>query len=166
MTKFLSLLIVLFSLGCVTVSPTLPHQNLEQVAFLLGCWKNSHEGKVRVENWREVSPNQFMANGNEYQGKKKIFWEKISIKVTDNQLIYSPRPFGKESVDFKFENQSDSTQKAALFFNQEHDFPQTILYSLDIANQNILRVQVNGLDKNKQPTGFQYSLNKVSCEEK
>ncbi len=145
--KTINLIIVLLVLA--PYNSCSQNTNLQQVEFLIGTWKI--EGKESYEYWEKKKD---ILAGQSYKIKngQKVILENIELKMTENQIIYTPTVFDQNDgrgIPFKlklFEHNLFS------FENPDHDFPKKVQYK--ILSDNELYVSVLG----ENDKGYSYKL--------
>lgn len=157
--------IILLTLLLIPSSSYSMEQNLEEVAFLLGCWENKKEQEINKESWKRVSNIKFEGKGVTLDSGKVSFWEKLEIFLENGKIVYQPYPLGKKSVPFSYQNQSHAKSlKKVAFINMDHDFPQQIIYSMDVkTSPEVLSIELKGVDENSKAMGSSYSLKRETC---
>jgi hypothetical protein len=110
--------------------------------FLVGVWKMQRKNSVLFEEWTLTSGS--------YRGRGYIVRATGDTMVTETTLIdqrsdglyfvpTTQNQNNKQPVYFRMTSVSDS---GFISENKEHDFPQTIAYT--VANDSILHVKIDG----------------------
>lgn len=101
---------------------------LEKADWLLGSWKGSSGGGTISETWIKSGNNAYKAETYLVFGADTVFREYTRLNKAGNSLhciITIPDQNEAKPVVFKLSKQEDDL---LVFENQEHEFPQLIVY--------------------------------------
>lgn len=127
----LGTLFVVYSCGNEEQTPAPKEKiksKLEKADWLLGAWEGESEGARMSETWTKHSNSAYKAETYLVFGTDTLFREYSRLNKAGNSLhciITIPDQNNSKPVVFKLSRQEDDL---LVFENQEHDFPQVILY--------------------------------------
>jgi len=106
--------------------PGAPSQELEQLAWMAGCWEGQG-GKTRFEEqWMRPAAGSMLGMARATAGDKTVFTESLHIgKKGDEVTLTVIIGMSGKPTPFKMIRSSD---KEVVFENPAHDFPQRIIY--------------------------------------
>ena len=90
-----------------------------------GLWKMEIENAEIYEEWQLVNKNELIGTSYSLENGIKIINENLWIKKFADQWAYIAKPSNQNITLFALIEQSP---KKLLFENEEHDFPQRIIY--------------------------------------
>jgi len=126
--------------------------------WMSGCWAANGREAGSVEQWTMPAGGTMFGVNRTVAGGKTVAFEYLRI-VTDEDgsvaLISSPS--GQKTA--RFEMVSLSPQEV-VFENQEHDFPQRIIYSLN--NDNNLDGRIEGTIGGQRKR-VDFPMTRISC---
>lgn len=106
----------------------LPAPKVDQLAWLAGQWRQEKAGRVIDEQWMTPAGGMMMGMARTVAKGKVVEYEFVQIREgPGGDLYYVARPSGQAEAAFRLKTIDD---KAVVFENKEHDFPQLIGYIL------------------------------------
>ena len=160
MKKFLGLLLCVFALASCN-----DPQNGKQTKFdfskLVGDWKTSGENPSTLERW---SLNGDAMNGASFSvdGSVMEIQETIRIDGLETTPVYSPKVANQNDgheIHFTCVNQNPNRIE---FINEQHDFPQVILY--EFINDDSLQATISTYPLNDTSKKMTFSYSRVKDE--
>jgi hypothetical protein len=136
-------------------------QNVQKINFnwLVGIWSNTEDSVLSTEEWVKVNDSLYKGIGVSVYLGDTVFHEKIVIKREGEEVYFIPDVAGeidKETSRFRLTSQIDG--KNYIFENQDHDFPQKIVYRL--INKDSIFATVEGL-KNGKYQQIKFPFNRI-----
>ena len=138
------LLTFFFSLS----SPTIPDPSMDSLGWMAGCWEGSFpNGRTVSEQWMKPAGNVMMGMSRTVKNGKTVAYEFIRLEQSEDGTIrYIARPSNQPEATFTLilhENQK------AVFENQQHDFPQRIIYERISRDSLVARIEgtINGKER-------------------
>lgn len=116
--------------------------------WLVGIWSNNEDSVLSTEEWVKVNDSLYKGTGVSVFRGDTVFLEKIVIKREGQEVYYIPDVAGeinKETSRFRLTSEIDG--KNYIFENQDHDFPQKIIYNL--INNDSIFATVEGIKNGK-----------------
>jgi hypothetical protein len=105
------------------------------------------------------SGKTMLGMGRRVKAGKTIFYEFLKIREnSDGSIEYVALPSGQKETTFKLIR---SEQKAFVFENPKHDFPQRVVYQLQ--SKDSLLAYVEGSDQGK-PRKEEFPMKRVACD--
>jgi hypothetical protein len=102
--------------------------SLSRLAWLAGSWRMEKGGRVVDEQWMAPAGGVMLGMARTVAKGKVIEYEFTQIREgPGGELFYIAQPAKQKEAAFKVIAQTDTE---VVFENKEHDFPQTIAYSL------------------------------------
>ncbi len=157
MKNNISLIFLLLSLSyCNQVEKKQNQHTLDDFSWLLGRWSNiSDEGQF-YEIWTRSNDSVFSGTSFLIVDKDTVFAEEITLKSDLNGIFYIPKVKGQNNemaVSFKL----ISSKGEWVFENNEHDFPNKIIYSYPAKDSLYARIEGN---KNGQFRNEEFAFNR------
>ncbi len=130
---------------------------LSHLAWLEGKWSGPFEGGTWEAWYTSPSAGLMMSANKEINaGRIKMFeFERFTEEAGDVVLV--PYPNGRESVEFELVD-FDPKVKRAKFVNEQHDFPQEIVYALKEKDRLVIDVFAT---RDGHRFGFQLELRRT-----
>ena len=124
--KIYQTLLLLFLLTGFTGTET---QNVKSFSWLSGTWLMSkHNGSYRLEVWEQKDNHLLTGKGLKVVRKDTTLIESLELYYRDDHFWYVPTvPDQNEGLPVPFKL-VDSKKYHYTFENEEHDFPQRIVY--------------------------------------
>ncbi|MBY0507615.1 MAG: hypothetical protein K2X03_27120 [Bryobacteraceae bacterium] len=134
-------------------------QEVNQLAFLTGCWQMAAGPLVIEEVWGKPATDGLLGFSRTLKNGKTVFSEFMRIDRRAGGIDYTPRiGTGRdEKVSFKL---MKLTGDEVVFENQGHDFPQRILYRKTPGG---LAARIEGKQNGKE-RGEDFPYRRVSCD--
>lgn len=148
--KYLSFSTALFLLVLFSFSSCNDSGNINDINWIIGEWKGTDVNDlVFHEVWENDGKNSYTGLGATVTPDgDTILRETLKINVVEGTLYYiATIPKQKGPVFFRM---IKGDAHAAVFTNLEHDFPQSISYTLQ--NNNKIEVKLEGLVKGNPKT--------------
>lgn len=150
--------IVLLSVFCFGAQAQTPKPTVDDFAWLSGCWESNRNGREINEQWMKPAGQTMLGMARTVAKGKTVEYEFTQIRQdNDGAIFYVAKPSGQSEASFKlikYEN------REATFENLDHDFPQRIIYRLEVNNSLFARVEGTSNGKTR---GFSYSMNRGQC---
>ena len=146
---------------CLLVAELQPQERptLEQLSWLAGCWNGSDAKAENLEQWMKPSGGMMLGMSRTVKGGKVSAFEFLRIhQEVNGDIFYTAIPSGQQQASFKLVN--DGRQEF-VFENQEHDFPQRIVYRRDSGGS--LTAWIEGKSNGKD-LRVEFPMKKVSCQ--
>ena len=150
MALLLSLLTV--ALAQVPVRPT-----IERVVWLQGCWAMERDGGFVEEQWLAPRASSMLGVGRTTRGTTLVDYELVLIRERGEQLSYEAHPANQQPAVFMA---TTIGERAIVFENLKHDFPQRIGYERRGADR--LAAWIEG-PQNGQLRRIDFSYERVPC---
>ena len=118
---------------------------IESINWMIGQWQGKDVNNlVFHESWERDGKNSFTGSGcTTSPAGDTLFRETLKINLVEGNPYYvATVPGNKGPVLFKM---TEGNATAAIFENMEHDFPQSISYTLE--NKNHMTVKLEGIEK-------------------
>ncbi len=119
-------LLLFLNIGC-----TAKRGKLADFNWMLGLWKTDAGETIIFEEWTQISDSVFEGNGYKYpraDEAQKSSLESVQLISRSGDVFYVPTVIGQnqgQPVYFRFTGKSNNEY---TFENNEHDFPQQIIY--------------------------------------
>jgi hypothetical protein len=121
----LALFVPVFALA---QDPKAAPPSLSRLAWLAGNWRMEKAGRVVDEHWMAPAGGVMLGMARTVAKGKVVEYEFTQIREgPGGDLFYVAQPARQKEAAFKLVAQTDTD---VVFENKEHDFPQTIAYSL------------------------------------
>jgi len=102
--------------------------SLARLAWLAGSWRQEKAGRVVDEQWMAPAGGVMLGMARTVAKGKVLEYEFTQIREgPGGELFFVAQPAKQKEAAFKLVAQ---TETDVVFENKEHDFPQTIAYSL------------------------------------
>ena len=102
--------------------------SLARLGWLAGSWRMEKAGRVTDEQWMAPAGGVMLGMARTVAKGKVVDYEFTQIREgPGGELFYVAQPMKQKEAAFKLVAQTDTD---VAFENKEHDFPQTITYSL------------------------------------
>lgn len=127
MLRFLLALLLPLSVFAQEVPPV-AGASLARLRWLAGSWRMEKAGRVVDEQWMAPAGGVMLGMARTVAKGKVLEYEFTQIREgPGGELFYVAQPARQKEAAFKLVAQTDTD---VVFENKEHDFPQTIAYSL------------------------------------
>ncbi len=131
---------------------------LDQLAWLGGCWQSTAGTRVVAEMWMPADGGLMIGAGRTVVAGQARAFEHLRLRADGEAIVYTAVPSGQRETDFR------STAVSATGFTVEnlaHDFPQRIVYTR--TGDAAFTARVEGPGANGQ-RGFDLAFRRVPCE--
>ncbi|HEY5839296.1 MAG TPA: DUF6265 family protein [Pyrinomonadaceae bacterium] len=156
--KTLLLIGVLLMLVC-SASAQSPKPSINDLAWLAGCWEANLRGREVSEQWMKPGGGIMLGMARTVAQGKAAEFEFTQIREDkDGSIYYVAKPSGQAETSFKLVKLQN---KAAVFENPQHDFPQRIIYRLEAGGSLFARVEAT---ENGKTRGIDYPYKRAKCE--
>lgn len=122
-------------LGASSLACGAPPCDIQDLAWLVGGWKQCHGTDCTEERWMPARGGR-MLGVNQQWGERRAF-EFLRIEERGQQIVYVAQPEGGEATTFTLTHCQD---RHAGFTNDAHDFPQRIAYRADGDDTIVVRI--------------------------
>lgn len=134
-----------------TTKKIIDNHRLKGLLLLLGNWRSTSNQVIFDEEWQQI--DSYILEGHASMKNPKtneiFFSETLCIQTIGNHIVYIASVNNNLPILFTLTHYELKEEKYTwIFENNEHDFPQRIIYSLD--GQNRLNAIVEGSQKNKK----------------
>ena len=130
--------------------------DIDDVAWLTGCWEYSSGSRTVEEHWLSPRAHSMVNVGRTVQADKLVEYELVVIREQEGRLAYEAHPSGQPSAVFMSRTIGD---REVVFENLQHDFPQRVGYK---RNGETLLGWIEGL-RNGQTRRIEFPYRKVPC---
>lgn len=153
----MTLLLLLFLFA---PEPQLAAVKVEQLAWLSGCWRSDQGETGSGEQWSKPAGGSMLGTSRLIRNGRTVAYEFLRISETDaGSLILFAAPSGQASASFALASIASNT---VTFANPQHDFPQSISYTL--VSPDLLLGRIEGVSKG-EPRGVDFPMTRVSCDD-
>lgn len=145
------LMLFFCTLGLVACQPT-AKTDIQKLEQLVGVWQSQSNQSIIYETWGKVSDKELRGKSYSLQGNDTIVYESIVLIAEGKSWALIPTVANQNNnkpIKFLALKLED---KVWTFENPQHDFPQTITYSLIDANNLVATISgsINGNMQNQQ----------------
>ncbi len=119
-----SMAVVLVAVGVVAPPSAVP-QDVEDAAWLAGCWAAENGESRSDEVWMAPAGGLMVGMSRSVRGGRATGYESVVLGVRDGRLTYSAHPSGQQPADFPVARLTDRELRVE---NPDHDFPRRIDY--------------------------------------
>ena len=158
-TKSLILSLPIFFLLFVVNSFAQDSTSINDVDWIVGCWKSTNSKYEAREHWMPPKGKMMVGMSHTVSKNTTVGYEHLRIEEQEGKLVYIANPSGQEEASFY---QAEITNKKMVFVNPEHDFPQRITYYL--LNDGSIHARVEA-EKDSELKGFNIFMERVNCLE-
>lgn len=149
----------LIFLAALFLAPAASAQPLDDLHWLRGCWRTTGDGPVITEVWSAPPMPAMIGYSYTTRDGEVRGWEAMRIEIIDGRPHFVAMPNGGPAVQFWMADNLhvEGVDHSAMFHNPEHDYPQTILYTLTGDRLDATISRSDGSD----PITFEYR--RISC---
>ena len=144
---------------CFFLITTLSAADIDQLAFMAGCWQGPFGDQVNQEMWMRPVAGTMLGTARNVKGIQTTFTEFAMIHVNNGKLAITVQS-GLTSDKTTFPMVTLKSGEV-VFENPQHDFPQRILYRS--TGKNGLFAKIDGTMKGK-PAAEEFPMKRVSCK--
>jgi hypothetical protein len=131
-----------------------PSVNIVKLTWLAGHWRMEKAGRVIDEHWMSPAGGVMLGMGRTVSKGKELEHEFTQIREgPGGELYYVAQPSGQKEDTFKVVSLTDT---AVVFENKEHDFPQTIGYTLGPDDTMLAYIEGPGRNGETKRVEFPY----------
>ncbi len=123
----------------LAAAPAARAGSLNALGWMSGSWAADHNGVHEEEHWMAPRGNLMVGMHRDVAAGKPASFEFFRIEAKPEGVFYVTQPGGAPMTAFKLVSQS---RRQVVFENQEHDYPQRIMYWQDKPDQ--LRARIAG----------------------
>ena len=116
-----------------------PIGDVEHLGWLEGRWVGEKDGVSMEELWDGPSRRRAPGLHTDVKAGRLLSWEFLRIADSGDGVTYFASPRSAAPTPFKL---VELGERRAVFENRQHDFPQRILYWLDV--QGALHARIEG----------------------
>jgi hypothetical protein len=113
---------------------------IDDLNVLQGKWKLENGNANYYEEWEKINDTTFSGISYEFKDDRKYTLEKLTILKLNNHIVYIAQPGNNNPTLFTL---TSSENKKFIFENEEHDFPQRVIYHFSSENQ--LNASIEGI---------------------
>jgi hypothetical protein len=136
-----------------------PPVPIERLAWLAGCWESVGGEPGSGEQWTPPAGDTLLGVNRTVRGGRTVAYEFLRIRrLDDGRLAYVALPSGQRETTFPL---LTATERAVVFENLEHDFPQRVVYALD--DGNVLRARIEGTSRG-EVRSVDFPMRRIDCE--
>ena len=154
----LTLALVTLACGCRAAETPKTHARLEQINFMLGCWRGTGADGDDIEERYSVAAHSIVGETSFLHENKVVQRESTTVDVRDDRVVLVPTVDGRPSVPFTLKPMTD--EHHAIFENETHDFPQRILYTSSSDRGLVARIEGN---EKGQARSFEWKMRPIPC---
>lgn len=115
-------------LGAADIPAGILRPSVTHLGWLAGHWRLEKAGRVTDEQWMAPAGGVMLGMSRTVAKGRVLSYEFTQIREgPGGELFYIAQPSGQKEAAFKLISLTDTE---VVFENKEHDFPQTIGYSL------------------------------------
>lgn len=118
-------LIVVLACASPSIVAASDEVSLDELAWMAGAWKGSAGDVSMEEFWTEPLGGIMLGLHRNIIPGRSPFFEYLRIEQRDSDVVYVASPRGLDATEFVLVSAGPAE---AVFENQEHDFPQRIMY--------------------------------------
>ena len=144
------------ALSVALQAPASQPLDIDDVAWLTGCWEHSSGARTVEEHWLAPRAHTMMNVARTVQADKLIEYETVIIREQEGRLAYEAHPSGQPSAVFLSKTTSE---REVVFENLQHDFPQRVGYK---RTGDALLGWIEGT-RNGQVRRVEFPYRKVGC---
>ena len=112
---------------------------LDELAWLAGCWMNPRAEPGSGEFWQPLAGRSMMGLGRTIRGGKTVEHEFLLLQEDElGRAVYTAAPSNQATTSFVAR---DVTASVATFENPRHDFPQRIIYRRVSEDSMVVRIE-------------------------
>jgi hypothetical protein len=130
--------------------------NVDQVAWLQGCWQLESGGRIVEEQWMSPRGGVMLSMGRTVRDGKLVEYESVVLRAQAGGLAYEAHPSGQAPAVFMSTTVTEST---VVFENPTHDFPQRVGYQ---RHADKLLAWIEGMANGKQRR-VEFPYSRVGC---
>lgn len=150
---------------CVPVAITLALASgnacadISDLSWMTGCWALTGQESGSIEQWSGPAGGTMFGFSRVVSNGKTVAFEYLRIITEDDDVIaLIASPSGQETARFELKEMSEDK---VVFENPDHDFPQTIIYRLDVDKNLIGRIEGT---INSTPRAADFPMTRTSCD--
>lgn len=152
----LALFAVCAALG---VNASASAQQLDQLAWLAGCWVAEGGEPGSLEHWTLPAGGTMLGVGRTVRNGRTAEFEFMQIRESaPGQIVYLAMPQGRAATPFALAQMAPGE---VVFENPEHDFPQRVIYRQQAAGRLAARIEGT---RNGTLRGIDFPMRRVNCE--
>ena len=125
--------------------------DLDRLSWFVGSWLERKNGVETEEHWIAPKGDLMLGTNRTVRESGKTSFEFLRIARTPTGISYFASPSGRPATEFKL---AEAANKKVVFENREHDFPQRIIYWLDVEGALHARIEgtIGGKERSQQWT--------------
>jgi hypothetical protein len=107
-----------------------PDRDIDKAEWIIGLWEHKVADGYQYEEWIKINNCEFSGRGYHVQNNDTTLFETVQLIQRQDSLFYIAtvsNQNNKQPIPFLLKTATDTS---LLFENREHDFPQTIKYSV------------------------------------
>ena len=150
--------IIIMALGLLVFHSCGSKQGQFDLDKLAGNWKDEGTNNQFFEQWKR-SDSGLEGVGFVLSKGDTIMIENMSMVMDDSNLRYEVRVNNQNHGKVVGFESTDSSKGHVVFENPDHDFPQTIVYTL--VSQKDLRVKLSGVEGD-EPKELEFNFSRLN----
>jgi len=132
--------------------------SVDRLGWLAGCWQRDFGERRYHEQWMKPEGGTMLGMSRTVSGGKTVEHEFVQIREQDGGVFYIAKPSGQEGASFRL---VEIGERAAVFENLEHDFPQRVIYRLEADRR--LAAAIEGTQGGKTRR-VDFPMRRVPCD--
>jgi len=129
---------------------------IEQLAWMAGCWREESGGRVADEIWMGPAGGVMLGMNRTIAGGRVASTEFMQIREDAGRIVFIAKPSGQAETSFPL---LKSAAREVVFENRAHDFPNRVIYRVD---GETLVGRIEGT-RNGKPQSIDYPMRRVPC---
>ena len=131
---------------------------IENLSWLSGCWTNPKGEAGSGEYWQPLAGETMLGIGRTVRNGKTVQYEYLRLHTDEqDRVVYTATPSRQRETAFVA---TQVTDRAAVFENPTHDFPQKITYTRE-GDEGML-VRIEG-PRQGQSRAIDFRFSRVLC---
>ena len=135
------------------------YADISDLRWMTGCWAATGQESGSIEQWSSPAGGTMFGFSRVVSNGKTVAFEYLRIVTEERGVIaLIASPSGQETARFELKEMSENK---VVFENPDHDFPQTIIYQLDVDENLVGRIEgsIDGA-----PRAADFPMKRMSCD--
>lgn len=146
------------ALALAAAAPAARAGQIDSLRFMAGSWAGGDEANREEEHWTAPRGGLMVGMHRDLRGGRAKSFEFFRIEERDGALWYLTQPGGRPATPFRAK---EASANRVVFENEEHDFPQRILYWREKPGE--LRARIEGTLRGK-PESLEWTWSASSLD--